>query len=87
MNPAAQNMLLQVPMLTQATAKASWQVDSPPPAEAAQPAGKASAAKAGATKTIASKVPTPTSSGPLPSDALDDDAPSGPVRCCCKSLS
>lgn len=73
---------LQVPLLTQQTAKASWHVDTPPAVEAAQPAGKAGAAKAGAGKlgVQADKLATPTTSGPLPPDALDEATPSGPVR-------
>lgn len=73
---------LQVPMLTQPTAKATWQVDTPPPVEAPLPPGKAGAVKAGAGKpgVQAPKAATPTDSGPLPSDALDEDLPSGPVR-------
>ena len=73
---------LQVPILTQPTAKATWQVDTPPAAEAPLPPGKAGAGKAGAGKpgVQAPKAATPTDSGPLPSDALDEDFPSGPVR-------
>lgn len=73
---------LQVPVLTQPTAKATWQVDTAPPVEDPMPTGKASAAKAGAAKSgaQASKAATPTNSGPLPSDALEEDVPSGPIR-------
>ena len=69
-------------MLTQPTAKATWQVDTPPPVEAPLPPGKAGAVKTGAGKpgVQAPKAATPTDSGPLPSDALDEDLPSGPVR-------
>ena len=69
-------------MLTQPTAKATWQVDTPPAAEAPLPLGKAGAGKACVDKpgVQAPKAPTPTDSSPLPSDALDEDLPSGPVR-------
>lgn len=69
-------------MLTQPSAKATWQVDTAPPVEESMPTGKASAAKAGAAKSSAQapKVATPTNSGPLPSDALEEDMPSGPIR-------
>lgn len=75
---------LQVPMLSQPTAKATWQVDIPPPVEALLPPSKAGAGKAGANKpgVQAPKAATPTDSGPLPSDALDEDLPSGRVRYC-----
>ena len=73
---------VQVPVLTQQTAKATWQVDTAPAVEAVQPAGKAGAGKAGTSKLGVQppKLATPTSSGPLPSDALDEEPPSGPVR-------
>ena len=69
-------------MLTEPTAKATWQVDTPPAVEAAQPTGKA-AVKAGTVKppVEAPKAVTPISSEPLPSDALEDNTPQGTVRC------
>ena len=69
-------------MLTQPTAKATWQVEAPPPVEAPLPLGKAGAGKAGAGKpgVQAPNAATPTDSGLLPPDALDEDLPSGPVR-------
>ena len=73
---------VQVPMMTQPTAKATWQVDTPPPMEAPVAPGKAGAGKTGAGKpgVQAPQSAIPTDSGPLPSDALDEDLPSGPVR-------
>ena len=66
---------LQVPELTMPTAKASWQVDTLPPVEAASPApakagkaaaGKAAAAPAQATAAAVSPAASPAASGGLP---------------------
>ncbi len=82
-------MGMQVPSLTQPTAKASWQVDTPPSADPGQPTPKPGAGKAAAAKAAvqASQVSTRTGSSPLPADAPDseDAAPTGPVRCFAQS--
>ncbi len=82
-------MGMQVPSLTQPTAKASWQVDTPPSADPVQPTPKPGAGKAAAAKAAvqASQVSTRTGSSPLPADAPDseDAAPTGPVRCFAQS--
>ncbi len=74
---------MQVPSLTQPTAKASWQVDTPPSADPVQPTPKPGAGKAAAVKAAvqAPQVSTPTGSSPLPADVPDseDAAPTGPV--------
>ena len=78
---------MQVPSVTQPPAKATWQVDTTPPAEAPQLVAKAGAGKAAVAKPTASSapkvsIPTPTDFGRLPSDALESDeaVPTGPVR-------
>ena len=75
---------MQVPSLTQPTAKASWQVDTPPSADPVQPTPKSGASKAATAKAAAqaTQVSTPPASSPLPTEALDseDAAPTGPVR-------
>ena len=82
-------MVMQVPSLTQPTAKASWQVDTPPSADPIQPTPKPGAGKAAAAKAAvqAPQVSTPTDSSPLPADVPDseDAAPTGPVRCFAQS--
>ncbi len=76
---------MQVPSLTQPTAKASWQVDTLPSADPVQPTTKPGAGKSAAAKAAvqAPQVSTPTGSSPLPADVPDseDAAPTGPVRC------
>ncbi len=82
-------MGMQVSSLTQPTAKASWQVDTPPSADPVQPTPKPGAGKAAAAKAAvqAPQVSTPTGSSPLPADVPDseDAAPTGPVRCFAQS--
>ncbi|KAL0048239.1 hypothetical protein WJX82_010821 [Trebouxia sp. C0006] len=74
----------KVPSLTQPTAKASWQVDTPPSADPVQPTPKSGASKAATAQAAAqaTQVSTPPASSPLPAEALDseDAAPTGPVR-------